>query len=83
MMEGVNSSMIYLIYKTFCKCYNVPTPSTIIKKWGGGQVLGKGHRREHSRQHEHCLIDNTGLLSTALWLKLMLERLGKSDYRMS
>jgi hypothetical protein len=33
MVEGVNSSMIYLIYgKNFCKCYNVRLPSTIIKK---------------------------------------------------
>jgi hypothetical protein len=25
MMEGMNSSMIYLIYcKNFCKCYNIP-----------------------------------------------------------
>jgi hypothetical protein len=33
MMEGVNSSMIYLIYsKNFCKCCNVPPPSTTIKK---------------------------------------------------
>jgi hypothetical protein len=28
----VNSSMICLIYcKNFCKCHNVPPPSTIIK----------------------------------------------------
>jgi hypothetical protein len=32
MMEGMNSSMIYLIYcKNFCKCHNVPPPSTIKK----------------------------------------------------
>jgi hypothetical protein len=32
MMEGVNSSMIYMIdYKNFCKCHNVPSPSTTIK----------------------------------------------------
>jgi hypothetical protein len=32
-MEGVNSSMIYLIYcKNVCKCHNVPLPSTIKKK---------------------------------------------------
>jgi hypothetical protein len=33
-VEGVNSSMIYLIhYKNLCKCYNVPPSSTtIIKK---------------------------------------------------
>jgi hypothetical protein len=30
--EG-NSSMIYLIHcKNLCKCYNVPTPNTTIKK---------------------------------------------------
>jgi hypothetical protein len=30
---GVNSSMISLIYyKKFCKCHNVPPPSTIYKK---------------------------------------------------
>jgi hypothetical protein len=29
MMEGVNSNIIYLIYyKNFCKCHNVPPPST-------------------------------------------------------
>jgi hypothetical protein len=33
MMEGVNSSMIYLIYcKNICKCYNVSPPSITIKK---------------------------------------------------
>jgi hypothetical protein len=35
---GVNSNMIYLIYcKNFCKCLNVPPPSTTIKinlRWG-------------------------------------------------
>jgi hypothetical protein len=32
MVEGVNSSMIYLIhYRSFCNCYNVPPPSTTIK----------------------------------------------------
>jgi hypothetical protein len=31
-MEGVNSSMIYLIYyKNFHKCHNVPPPSITIK----------------------------------------------------
>jgi hypothetical protein len=33
MVEGVNSSTIYLIYcKKLCKCYNVPPPSTTIIK---------------------------------------------------
>jgi hypothetical protein len=32
-VEGVNSSMIYLIQcKNLCKCHNVPPPSTTIKK---------------------------------------------------
>jgi hypothetical protein len=32
-VEGVNSSMIYLMHcKNLCKCYNVPPPSTTIKK---------------------------------------------------
>jgi hypothetical protein len=34
-MEGVNSTMIYLIYcKNFCKCHDVPPPSIIkmVKK---------------------------------------------------
>jgi hypothetical protein len=32
-MEGVNLSMIYLIYcKNFYKCYNVPPPSIIFFK---------------------------------------------------
>jgi hypothetical protein len=31
-MEGVNSSMIHLIYcKNFCGCHNAPSPSTIKK----------------------------------------------------
>jgi hypothetical protein len=30
---GVNLSMIYLIhFKNFCKCHNVPSPSTTIKE---------------------------------------------------
>jgi hypothetical protein len=34
MVEGVNSSMTYLIYcKKFCKCHNVLPPSTTIKKF--------------------------------------------------
>jgi hypothetical protein len=33
MMEGVNSSMIYLIYcKKFCKCCNVPQSQQLKKK---------------------------------------------------
>jgi hypothetical protein len=33
MVEGVNSSMIHLIYcKNFCKCHKVPQPSTTIKR---------------------------------------------------
>jgi hypothetical protein len=33
MTEGVNSSMIYLIYcKNFRKCHNIPSPSTTIKR---------------------------------------------------
>jgi hypothetical protein len=33
MVEGVNSSMIYLIYfKKLCKCHNVPPPNTTIKQ---------------------------------------------------
>jgi hypothetical protein len=32
-VEGVNSSMVYLThYKSFCKCHNVPTPSTTVEK---------------------------------------------------
>jgi hypothetical protein len=32
-VEGVNSSLIYLIHcKNLHKCYNVPIPSTTIKK---------------------------------------------------
>jgi hypothetical protein len=32
-VDGVNSSMIYLLYcRNFCKCYNIPPPSTIITK---------------------------------------------------
>jgi hypothetical protein len=34
MIQGMNSSMIYLIYcKYFCKCHNVPLPSTTINKY--------------------------------------------------
>jgi hypothetical protein len=33
--EGVSSSMIYLIHcKNLWNCYNVPPPSTTIKKMG-------------------------------------------------
>jgi hypothetical protein len=33
MVEGINSNMIYLIYfENFCKCHNVPPPSTTIKE---------------------------------------------------
>jgi hypothetical protein len=32
MVEGVNSSTKYFIYKNFLKCHNVPPPSTTIKK---------------------------------------------------
>jgi hypothetical protein len=33
MVEGVNSSIIHLIYcKNFCKCHNAPPPSTIKNK---------------------------------------------------
>jgi hypothetical protein len=33
MMEEMNSTMIYLLYcKNFCKCHNVLSPSTTIKK---------------------------------------------------
>jgi hypothetical protein len=33
MGERANSSVIYLIYcKNLCKCYNVPPPSTTMKK---------------------------------------------------
>jgi hypothetical protein len=32
-VDGINSSVIYLIYcKNFCKCHNVFPPSTTIKK---------------------------------------------------
>jgi hypothetical protein len=40
MMEGVDSSMIYLIhYKNFCKCHNVPPPSTTMKKFFKGKCF--------------------------------------------
>jgi hypothetical protein len=33
MMEGINSSIIYLIYyKNICKCHNVPPPRKTKKK---------------------------------------------------
>jgi hypothetical protein len=36
MVEGVDSSRMYLIHcKNFCKCHNVPPPSTAIKKKTG------------------------------------------------
>jgi hypothetical protein len=38
MEEGVNSSMIYLIYsKNFCNYDNVPRPNTTIKKKRGNE----------------------------------------------
>jgi hypothetical protein len=39
MMEGVNSNMTYFIYhKNFCKCHNVPPPSTVIKNKNSKRV---------------------------------------------
>jgi hypothetical protein len=39
-VEGVNSSIISLIHcNKLCKCYNVPPPSTIKKKWGRNGAL--------------------------------------------
>jgi hypothetical protein len=33
MVEGMNSIIIFLIFcKNFCKCHNVPSHSTTIKK---------------------------------------------------
>jgi hypothetical protein len=41
MKERVNSTMIYLMYgKKFCKCHNVPPPSTTI-------ILEKGMKLSH------------------------------------
>jgi hypothetical protein len=41
-LDGVNSSMIYLIYcKNFCKCHNVPPPSTTIKN-NSYQTINRG-----------------------------------------
>jgi hypothetical protein len=40
MMEGVNSTMIYLIYcKKFCKCHNLPPVTTIKKRKSKGNLL--------------------------------------------
>jgi hypothetical protein len=40
MMEGVNSSMICLIYyKNICKCHNIPPLITTIKKLGNKEML--------------------------------------------
>jgi hypothetical protein len=41
MVEGVNSSMIYLIYYKNFVNHNVLTPSTTIKKGIGKNVLEK------------------------------------------
>jgi hypothetical protein len=42
-MEELNLSMIYLIYcKNFCKCHNVPPPSTTIKKSKNKKEKGEG-----------------------------------------
>jgi hypothetical protein len=39
-VEGDNSSMINFVHcKKFCKCYSVPTPSTIIKKKGKWSMI--------------------------------------------
>jgi hypothetical protein len=45
--------MIYLIYcKNFCKCHNVPLPSTIKKKKREGKNKKMRHKKEIPRLWE-------------------------------
>jgi hypothetical protein len=44
-MEGVNSRMIY--FKNFCRWYNIPPPSTTIKKKNG--QMNQWSRRQSSK----------------------------------
>jgi hypothetical protein len=57
MVEGENSSTIYLMYcKNFCKCHNVPPSSATIKnrnfflRFNVGKINGYKKRR---RRHRH------------------------------
>jgi hypothetical protein len=60
-VEGVNSNMIYLIYcKKFCKCHNIPSPSTTVKKKKKGK-------------HEQLNIPNIGYYGHSL-LKILKNR---------
>jgi hypothetical protein len=50
MVEGVNSSMIYLIQcKNFYKCHNVPPPDTIKKERKERRKEGRKERRKEGR----------------------------------
>jgi hypothetical protein len=66
MLEGVNSSMIYLIYliycKSFCKSHNVLLPSTTIKQTNKNQ-----QKNQKTKQLQIC---RPGSLS--LWFKDLL-----------
>jgi hypothetical protein len=55
MMEGVNSTMIY--FKNFCKCHNVPSPSTTIIK-----IKNKIKKRKSALVSQSFLSSRTGLL---------------------
>jgi hypothetical protein len=55
MMEGVNSSIIYLIYcKNFCKCLNI-TPSTTIKM--GGKINDQKKKIEYCKNAPISQVD--------------------------
>jgi hypothetical protein len=65
-VEGVNSSMIYLIYCNFCKCYNVPPLNITSKK----KKERKRKEINHLRIYLLCL-PNRG---TTLHIKLSQVR---------
>jgi hypothetical protein len=74
-VEGVNSGMIYLIYcKNFCKCRNVPPPSTAIKKEKSCQLLGRQRPEDlgssPSQAKTYCeTLSNKRAKGLEVWLK--------------
>jgi hypothetical protein len=68
MMEGAKSTMVYLIcFKNFCKCPNVPPPSTTMKKEGeeGGREGGRRRKVERKDRSMNLPVSSQDLRVTA------------------
>jgi hypothetical protein len=65
MVEGVNSSMMYLIYcKNFCKCHNVPPPNTTIRK---AKIRGKQTKFEVIINVRNVRMSTLSLVNDQAW----------------